>query len=203
MLSAEEGEYLVRLARKAVEAYTEKNILIKPESPPPSLLEKRGVFVTIETYPGKELRGCIGYPYPIRELANAVIECAVNSATGDPRFPPMRREEVEECTIEISVLTTPQLLKVENPKDYPKRIKIGRDGLIVEYGYRSGLLLPIVAVEQRWDEEEFLSQTCYKAGLPFDMWLNPKVKIYSFQSQVFKEEKPNGRVVEVPLEVRR
>ena len=202
MLSLEEGEYLVRLARSAIEVYLEKGVAITPEKPPASLLEKKGVFVTIETYPAKELRGCIGYPYPVKELAHSVVDCAINSATSDPRFPEMRRSELDSCTIEISVLTLPEIVKVGDPKECPKKIKVGKDGLIVEYGYYSGLLLPIVPVEQRWDEEEFLSQTCYKAGLPFDMWLSPKVKIYKFQSQLFKEEKPDGKVIEVQLEVK-
>jgi len=115
----------------------------------------------------------------------------------------MKRSELDKCTIEISVLTLPEMMKVSDPKEYPKNIMVGRDGLIVEYGYYSGLLLPIVPVEQKWDEKEFLSQTCYKAGIPPDMWLSPKVKIYRFQSQVFKEERPGGKVVEVKLEVKR
>ncbi|QLJ52378.1 MAG: putative ACR [Candidatus Fermentimicrarchaeum limneticum] len=167
------------------------------------MLEKRGVFVTIETYPEKGLRGCIGYPYPVKELAQSVVDCAINSATSDPRFPEMSRKELDNCTVEISVLTVPEIVKVGDTKEYPKKIKVGKDGLIVEYGYYSGLLLPIVPVEQNWDEEEFLSQTCYKAGLPLDMWLRPKVRLYRFQSQVFKEEKPKGKVVEVELGVGR
>jgi hypothetical protein len=199
MLSLDEGEYLIKLARKAIEGCLDKKIAIKPSSPPPSLLEKRGVFVTIETYPEKELRGCIGYPYPVKGLAEAVVDCAINSATGDPRFPEMSRKELEKCTIEISVLTMPEVIKVKDAREYPKQVKVGKDGLIVEYGYYSGLLLSIVPVEQKWDEEEFLSQTCCKAGLPPDMWLSPKVKIYKFQSQVFKEEKPGGKVAEIEL----
>ncbi|NYZ78822.1 TIGR00296 family protein [Candidatus Micrarchaeota archaeon] len=201
MLSLDEGEYLIKLARKAIGTYLEKRVAINPDKPPASLLAERGVFVTIETYPEKELRGCIGYPYPVKELAKSVVDCAINSATGDPRFPGMNRRELDRCTIEISVLTVPEVIKVNDPKEYPKCIKVGRDGLIVEYGYYSGLLLPIVPVEQKWDEEDFLSQTCHKAGVPVDTWLSPRVKIYNFQSQVFKEEKPGGRIVEVALEV--
>jgi hypothetical protein len=201
MLSVDEGEYLIKLARKAVENYLEKRTMIEPDNPPASVLEKRGVFVTIETYPEKELRGCIGYPYPVKGLAQSVVDCAINSATADSRFHEMSRKELDKCTIEISVLTVPEVIKVDDPKEYPSRIKVGRDGLILEYGYYSGLLLPIVPVEQKWDEEEFLSQTCYKAGVPVDMWLSPRVKIYKFQSQVFKEEKPNGKAVEVELGV--
>ncbi|NYZ79136.1 TIGR00296 family protein [Candidatus Micrarchaeota archaeon] len=203
MLSLDEGKYLIKLARKAVEEYLGKRVAIEPDNPPSSLLEKRGIFVTIETYPGKELRGCIGYPYPVKELAQSVVDCAISSATGDPRFPGMSRKELDACTIEISVLTVPEVINVKDQKEYPKCIKVGKDGLIVEYGYYSGLLLPIVPVEQKWDEEEFLSQTCCKAGMPVDMWLSPKVKIYKFQSQVFKEEKPCGKIVEVELEVKK
>jgi uncharacterized protein (TIGR00296 family) len=201
MLSSDDGEYLIKLARKAIETYLEKKVRIEPDNPPQSLLEKRGVFVTIETYPEKELRGCIGYPYPVKGLAQSVVDCAINSATGDPRFNQMNKKELDKCTIEISVLTVPEVIKINDPKEYPKNIKVGKDGLIIEYGYYSGLLLPIVPVEQKWDEEEFLSQTCYKAGVPVDMWLSPRAKIYKFQSQVFKEEKPGGKVVEVELEV--
>lgn len=199
MLSLEEGEYLIKLARKAIETYLGKRVMIEPEKSPASLLEKRGVFVTIETYPEKDLRGCIGYPYPVKGLAQSVVDCAISSATGDPRFPEMSREELDKCTIEISVLTVPEVIRVKDCKEYPKCIKVGKDGLIVEYGYYSGLLLPIVPVEQKWDEEEFLSQTCCKAGISMDMWLSPKVKIYKFQSQVFKEKKPKGKVVEIEL----
>jgi hypothetical protein len=201
MISLDEGAYLVTLARKAVEVFLEKGTAVEPEKPPASLLEKRGVFVTIETYPHKELRGCIGYLYPVKELAHSVVDCAINSATRDPRFPVMSKSELEKCTIEISVLTVPEIIKVSDPKEYPSKVKVGRDGLFMEYGYYSGLLLPIVPLEQKWDEDEFLSQTCYKAGLPLDMWLSPKVRVYKFQSQVFKEEKPKGKVVEVELEV--
>lgn len=203
MLSLDDGKYLIKLARRAIEEYLEKGTAIEPDNPPASLLEKRGVFVTIETYPEKELRGCIGYPYPVKELANSVVDCAISSATGDPRFPGMSRKELDKCTIEISVLTVPEVIDVKDKRGYPKCIKVGKDGLIVEFGYYSGLLLPIVPVEQKWGEEEFLSQTCCKAGLTPDMWLNPKVKIYKFQSQVFNEEKPCGKIVEVELEVKK
>jgi hypothetical protein len=96
-------------------------------------------------------------------------------------------------------LTPPELIKVNNPKEYPKKIKVGRDGLIVKKGWASGLLLPQVPVEWKWDEEEFLSQTCWKAGLPPETWLSPGVEIYSFQGQVWCEEKPRGKVVRKEL----
>jgi hypothetical protein len=95
---------------------------------------------------------------------------------------------------EVSVLTPPELIKVSKTNEYPSKIKIGEDGLIVERGMFKGLLLPQVPVEWGWDEEEFLCQCCIKAGLPPDNWLLKDTKIYKFQAIIFEEEKPNGEV---------
>jgi len=97
------------------------------------------------------------------------------------------------------VLTRPELVRVEDPRDYPKAIKVGRDGLIVEKGFFRGLLLPQVPVEWGWDEETFLGQTCMKAGLYPDAWFDPDTRIYRFQAIVFEEEEPRGRVRRVEL----
>ncbi|MEM4214077.1 MAG: TIGR00296 family protein, partial [Candidatus Methanomethylicaceae archaeon] len=97
------------------------------------------------------------------------------------------------------VLTPPVLLEVNDPKEYPKRIKVGRDGLVVEMGYYKGLLLPQVPVEYGWDEETFLSECCMKAGLPPDSWLSRDVKIYTFSAEVFTEVSPGGEIVRKEL----
>ena len=86
----------------------------------------------------KELRGCIGYPYPTSPLVEAVIDSAINAATEDPRFEPMSLEELGKVVFEVSVLTPPEPVEVENPKEYLSKIKVGEDGLIVERGYRQG-----------------------------------------------------------------
>ncbi|MEW6328728.1 MAG: TIGR00296 family protein [Candidatus Micrarchaeota archaeon] len=196
MLSAEDGKYLVGLARKSIESYFARREPARGDDAPARLKEKRGVFVTLETFPERELRGCIGYPEPIKELARAVAECAVNSAVGDPRFPPMKSGELNEIVVEISVLTVPELIRVNNPREYAGRIKVGVDGLIIEYGYYSGLLLPQVPVEWKWSESEFLCHVCEKAGLPVDFWLQRGAKLYRFQAQIFSELEPNGKVEE-------
>jgi len=197
-----DGEFLVRLAREAVENYLKNNRAIKPpRNTPQHLFEKRGVFVTINKVRGREkiLRGCIGYPRPYKPLVEAIIDSAINAAVNDPRFPPVAVEELNEIVFEVSVLTPPEEIKVSSPLEYPKKIVIGRDGLIIEKYVFSGLLLPQVPVEYGWSAEEFLSNLCLKAGLMPDCWLDKDVKIYRFTAIIFEEEKPKGKVVRKEL----
>jgi uncharacterized protein (TIGR00296 family) len=196
-LTQEEGEYLVRLARKTVEEYLKNNkITPVPKDAAPKLRERCGVFVTINSVKSgeKELRGCIGYPYPTTMLAQAVIESAINSATQDPRFYPLSLKELDNVVFEVSVLTPPEQVATEDPRKYPSKIKVGKDGLIIERGFCKGLLLPQVPVEWKWNEEEFLCQCCIKAGLPPDNWLLKDTKIYKFQAIIFEEETPKGKI---------
>jgi uncharacterized protein (TIGR00296 family) len=142
----------------------------------------------------RSLRGCIGYPYPIKKLIEALIDSAINAALNDTRFFPITLDELEDLIFEVSVLTPPKLILAKNPKEYPKKISVGRDGLIIERGPFKGLLLPQVPVEWGWNEEEFISQCCIKAGLSEDNWKNEGIKIYTFQALIFKEETPNGKI---------
>jgi hypothetical protein len=197
-LTLEDGEFLVKLARKAVEEYLKKGVTIKvPEGAPARLMDRCGVFVTLNEVKGrrKELRGCIGFPYPDTPLADAVIHSAINSATQDPRFNPVSLEELDHIVFELSVLTPPQLVEVERPTDYPSKVKVGQDGLIIEKGYSKGLLLPQVPVEWEWNAEEFLCQCSIKAGLPPDCWLIKGTKIYKFSCIIAQETSPRGSVV--------
>ena len=193
---SELGEWLVRLARQAIHTYVKEKKILRVRNPPKLAKEKLGVFVTLESYPDKKLRGCIGYPRPIKELWQAIVECAINAAVGDPRFEPLKNEDMHNTVVEVSVLTSPQELKTENPEDRPKEIKVGRDGLMVEHEIYSGLLLPQVAVQWNWDEEEFLSHTCDKAGLPRDCWKKKEVAVSKFQARIFTETEPKGSVME-------
>ncbi|MFX0163377.1 MAG: TIGR00296 family protein [Candidatus Hodarchaeota archaeon] len=194
----EEGEFLVKLARTSIETYLEKEKIIPPpENTPEKLKEKSGVFVTLQKISGetKNLRGCIGHPYPDSPLVSATIDSAISSATRDPRFPPVKMPEMDEISITVTILTPPKLIEVKTPKEYFEKVVIGRDGLIVERGnYARGLLLPQVPVDFDWDKEEFLANTCMKAGLPPDAWLVDGTKIYSFQSIIFEEETPKGKI---------
>lgn len=180
--------FILDLARKAVETFiTNKKKIPLPEKYPKELDEKRGIFVTIyKMNRVKELRGCIGIPYPEMPLIQGIIEAAV-SACQDTRFSPLKKDEIKNLKLEISVLTEPELVEVKDPREYLKKIKIGRDGLIIKKGVMSGLLLPQVPFEQGWGVEEYLENLCYKAGLLADSWLDRSVKIYRFEAKIIKE----------------
>ena len=196
-LNQKEGKFLVELARKAVGEYLKTGTCMKaPENLPEKFLQHCGVFVTINAVEDgeKSLRGCIGLPYPTTPLAEAVLESAISAATQDPRFPSVSLGELDHVVFEISVLTPPKVVEVNNPKDYCKKVKVGEDGLIVERGIYKGLLLPQVPVEWKWDEETFLCQCCIKAGLPPDSWLVKGTKIYKFSSIIAEELSPKGEV---------
>ncbi|HDO19878.1 MAG TPA: TIGR00296 family protein [Thermoplasmatales archaeon] len=193
MLTIEEGREAVKFAREVVDNYVKgKTYKKKLEG---KFKEKAGAFVTLLTFPKRELRGCIGIPEPVYELGH-IIEEVAKSATHDPRFPPLSEEELPNIIVEVTILTPPELIKVGNPKEYLDSITIGRDGLIVEKGFYRGLLLPQVPVEYNWDVEEFLCHTCMKAGLPPDAWIDRETKIYRFSGQIFAEKEPYGEVEE-------
>jgi len=204
-LSQNDGIFLIHLARTAVQKYLETRKRIKiPNDVPQKLMEKCGVFVTINAIEReeKELRGCIGYPYPTTPLAEAVIDSAISAATQDPRFPSLSLRELEHVVFEVSVLTPPEEVRVKNPKEFISKIKVGEDGLIIENGFYKGLLLPQVPVEWKWDEETFLCQCCVKAGLPPDSWLVKGTRVYKFSSVIAEELAPQGDVTIVDMRKR-
>jgi len=195
--SDDDGKLLVKLARDTVELYVKKSE--KPAPPkgiPDHLKNKSGVFVTLNRISGEEsqLRGCIGRPYPTEPLVVATINSAVDAAVNDPRFPPVRPNELDEILIELSVLTPPQKIDYSEPQELLSKVKIGRDGLIASRGMRRGLLLPQVPVEWNWDVEEYLKHTCNKAGLPADAWKDSATEFLSFQAEIFGEESPRGLI---------
>lgn len=199
MISDRDGEQLVRLARRAVEKYLNESIIINSANMY-QFSQKVGVFVTLNYLTNnneEHLRGCIGFPLPDKKLYQSVIEAAIAAATQDPRFPPIDKEELASVIFEVSVLTSPEKINVQNPKEYQNHIKIGRDGLILRWKYGSGLLLPQVPVELKWDIDEYLANICYKAGVPPDTWLMPESQLYRFEAIVYRESKPNGKIIKV------
>ncbi len=197
MLDLNEGKKAVIFARNVVEEYVKNNTV--PQSNLTGVfLQYQGAFVTIHTYPDHNLRGCIGIPLPTMSLKQAIEEGA-KSATHDPRFPPLSKDELENIIIEVTILTKPEIINVSEPKEYLDKIEIGRDGLIVEQGIFKGLLLPQVPIEQGWAKDEFLSNTCMKAGLMPDAWFNKTTKISKFSGQIFSEIKPRGEIKEKKL----
>jgi hypothetical protein len=197
-ITLKQGEALIKFSRRVIEAHFSDEEVVK--APKLKILEEeRGVFVTLRNYPKDELRGCIGYTEGIMPLKRAIPEISLASAFHDPRFSPIRKSELDSLIVEISILTPPELIQVDDPRDYPKKVKIGEDGLIVGKDFRKGLLLPQVPVERKWKAKEFLSHTCMKAGLTPDCWLDKNVKIYKFSAEIFAEKKPRGEVVRVKL----
>lgn len=186
-LSPKEKKYLFSIARKAIEHYFSEESDYYPVDVAEKFMERMGVFVTL--YKNNELRGCIGYPLPIAPLAQAIADNAINAAFHDPRFPSIEKSELKDIEIEITILTVPQKIDFKNPKELLEKIKIGRDGLILEYGPYNGLLLPQVPVEEKWDKSTYLSHLCLKAGLAQDAWLRNPIKISSFQGMILREEK--------------
>jgi hypothetical protein len=159
------------------------------------LKEKSGVFVTLNRTRPRELRGCIGFPYPDSPLRDATVQAAIYAATEDPRFEPVSLEEFhKDIVVEVTVLTPPQTLHFEDRKKLPELIMIGRHGLIIEGYGTSGLLLPQVAVEWNWDATDFLSNCCLKAGLPPDYWLLDGTTVKVFEGEIFEEIRPGGDI---------
>lgn len=193
MYDLEDGILAVNIARKTIEHHIQDKKIPKFKVPK-KFQTKTGVFVTLNRYPSHTLRGCIGYPEPELPLINALIEAAKSASSRDPRFPSVNILELKKLVVEVSILTPPKLIQAKKPTDYLKVIKIGRDGLIIEKGLARGLLLPQVPIEWKWEAQEFLSQTCRKAGLLPDCWFEKDTKIYKFSAEIFSETKPNGKV---------
>jgi AmmeMemoRadiSam system protein A len=139
-----------------------------------------GAFVTL--HQGKNLRGCIGRMSAGLPLEETVRIMALEAAFGDPRFPPLRQEELPRCSIEISALSP-----MERCLD-PRQVKVGVHGLYLIRQGRSGVLLPQVPVEQGWNLDEYLDYICVKAGLPPGSYEAPDAKLYTFTAMVFGED---------------
>jgi AmmeMemoRadiSam system protein B/AmmeMemoRadiSam system protein A len=175
-LSSEEKKVLLRLARLAVDQFITEKKIIDYTTQNPNFLAKRGAFVTLKKR--GRLRGCIGFIDPLFPLCQTVIRASIYAAYEDPRFPQVSPEELKDLSFEISVLSP-----LERIRD-PRQIKIGKHGLIISKKGKKGLLLPQVATENHWSREEFLQQTCLKAGLNKDDWKNG-AEITVFEAIVF------------------
>ena len=176
-LTDKEKAVLLDIAKKAITAKINHREMPEVKIDSDNLKLKRGAFVTLKKQ--GHLRGCIGYIRAFKPLWETVQEMAVAAAFNDPRFPSLKPEEVQHLTFEISVLSP-----FKRVKDI-KEIEVGKHGLYIVHGYNSGLLLPQVAIEYGWDRENFLKETCYKAGLPLDAWRDEATEIYIFSADYF------------------
>lgn len=179
-LDKDQQARLLKLARKTIADLLGVAYEAKLEFGDAIFSEKCGAFVTLHIR--GRLRGCIGYIQGVKTIPETIVDMAKASAFKDPRFPPLGRDEYENIDIEISVLSP-----IEPVREISE-IQVGRDGLIISRGFNSGLLLPQVPVEQGWDLDTFLENTCYKAGLPGNAWQQKGVKIEKFSAQVFGEQ---------------
>ncbi|MFQ3621462.1 MAG: AmmeMemoRadiSam system protein A [Spirochaetales bacterium] len=178
-LTDREKKLLLSLARETVSSALEGKPVIPPVAEG-NLCTNAGVFVTIHKTDGS-LRGCIGQLYGKSNLVETVREVALSSAFNDPRFTPVKKEELKDLVFEISILSPLRQGKAEE-------IIPGKHGIYLKRGYSGGLLLPQVAVEQGWDRWEFLDHGCRKAGLLPGSWKDPYTELYLFTALVFKEE---------------
>lgn len=177
---------LLKLARESINYFVryKKEIQINLDEIPKELQELRGVFVSI--YKNNELRGCIGFPYPIYPLALAVIKAA-KEACRDPRFEELKEEELNEIRIEVSVLSEMKRIdsKVKSREEIIRLLNKNKGYMIVR-GINSGLFLPQVW-EKIKNEKEFIENLCYKAGLDKNCWLDKNTEIYEFEAEIIKD----------------
>lgn len=178
-LSDEDRRAILALARQGVEHAVQHG---RPLSTFPTdgiFAEQCGLFVTLHA--AGKLRGCIGIIEARATLAENLVRCAADAALHDPRFSRLRPEELADLAVEVSLLSPTYPIRAEE-------VEIGKHGLLVERGTRRGLLLPQVAVEHRLGREQFLGETCVKAGLPRDTWKEPDTKLHAFECVIIAAE---------------
>ncbi|RLG12549.1 MAG: TIGR00296 family protein [Candidatus Nanohalarchaeota archaeon] len=195
-LTKEQGEHLIKEARKYLQSLLSGKDH-KISSSEEWLNKRYGLFVTLHTHPTHDLRGCIGFTEPIYPLHKALKEAASSAALYDPRFPKVTKEELNNLIIEISILTPPQIIPHQTPKELLEKITPKKDGLILKTETAHGLFLP-----QVWDQlpkkTEFLENLSYKAGLfDKDAWQHKDTEIYKFHVQIFEESAPNSKITEI------
>ena len=183
-LSEADQQALVELARKAIREAVLQRKLPDAIASGGVFSERRGVFVTLHVR--GRLQGCIGVTEPNESLGEAVVRCAVSAALEDPRFSPMKEPQLDEMSIEISLLSPLEPI-------LPEAIEIGRHGLLVVNHAQRGLLLPKVATEHGLTREQFLEETCRKAGLPRDAWKDPETELFGFICEVFSDNPAYGK----------
>lgn len=199
MISDNEGQRLVCLAREAVAKYLSGASFEGPTDIPSQRL---GVFVTLNKLSETEeesLRGCIGYLIPDRPLQDSVVSAAIAAATEDPRFEAVTPDELQKILFEVSILTPLEEIITELGVDRRNQVRIGVDGLVINFRQMAGLLLPQVATELGWSVNDFLAGVCHKAGLSSDKWMDPAAKLYRFQSIIYKEKYPCGPAVRISI----
>lgn len=183
VLSEEDRLALLQFARQSVRNAVTRSAIVSHVSHEGIFARICRVFVTL--YVRGKLRGCIGVVEAHETLGESVAHCAAGAALHDPRFSPVRAEELDHLQIEISLLSQPVPIR-------PEEIELGRHGLLVVKDRQRGLLLPQVALEHHLDRESFLAETCRKASLPRDAWKSGSVEVFGFTCEVFSDRAESG-----------
>lgn len=179
-LSDNDKSILLKIARNTLKTFLETREIPEVVSDQASLLQPKATFVTLRKKDTNELRGCKGEIFPSKPLAEAVQNTAISSATTDPRFCEVSAGELPNIKIEISVLKPIKPIK-------PEEVVIGRHGLVISKGSRTGLLLPHVPIVYNLDKETYLKEICFKAGLKENALEDENTDLYGFEAEVFEE----------------
>jgi len=177
-LSEADQKAILGLARQAVTEAVCQNRKLQQVPNSGIFATKCGLFVTLHV--AKRLHGCIGVIEGKEALGENVAHCAMSAALEDPRFSRMQLSDLATLEIEVSLLSPLEPIR-------PDDVEIGKHGLLMEFGFHRGLLLPQVATEHHLDRKRFLEETCYKAGLPKDAWKGPETRIFGFTCEVFAD----------------
>ena len=180
-LSSRDKIFLLKAAREALQAYFKNEKWMDYPNNNPALHQKRATFVTLRNRSSHELRGCRGETVARDPLIKSVLKMTIATATQDPRFKPVKQDELDKLSFEINALTPLQHIKVED-------VEVGKHGLMIVKGYSAGLLLPKVPVSYNWDRDTYLAQLCKKAGLPKGAWNDSDSTLYAFESEEWGEE---------------
>ena len=193
-----EGEQIVRAARAAIELF-----LRSPKLDRRLLMESlrdlgtvNGVFVTVLHYPTRTLRGRMGIYGTNGHIGVQVVMAAVAAAFEDQKFVPVSLRENEHIIVEVDILSEFEEIR-SSGKGKLIKVKLGRDGLYIKYGFKSAVLLPSFPEENRLDKTGFFEAACRAVGIQKDLWMQPRVKLSRFQTQCFGEVEPDGRVKEI------
>ncbi len=196
-----EGEQIVRAARAAIELFLrspklERGMLMDSLK---GLGSPNGVFVTVLHYPTRELRGRMGIHSAKKHIGEQVVDAAIAAGFEDPKFVPVTLRESGHITVEVDVLSEFEQIK-SSGKGKLIKVKMGRDGLYIKYGFKSALLLPSFPGENKLDKTAFFEAACKAVGIQKDLWMQPSVRMFRFRTQSFAEEEPDGRVSQIKRE---
>ncbi len=193
-----EGDMMVKASRSAIELFLKSRNFNKKmvNTYIEGINKSAGVFVTIYHYPTRTLRGNMGFPKPIGSIQEDLIDASIAAAFEDSRFVQVSHLELEHMIIQVSLIFEMEQLK-GIAAARKKSIALGEDGLYMEYGLHSSILLPQSAIEYGYTKERMLEELCIRAGVNKNYWMQKNVKVFKFKAQVFEELEPSGSAVEI------